>query len=81
MIRHIEIADAALWKDILRQKICFGGNKNLKIYGRLNCSFGKRMKRENRIFFASEKEALQNEFRPCGPCMRREYKKWKDGFI
>lgn len=39
------------------------------------------MKRENRVFFLSEQEAQQNNYRPCGHCMKTEYKKWKDGFI
>jgi methylphosphotriester-DNA--protein-cysteine methyltransferase len=36
------------------------------------------MKKENRIFFISEEEAIRQGFRPCGHCMRQEYKKWKD---
>jgi len=39
------------------------------------------MKIENRVFFISEKEALDNGYRPCGHCMKSEYQKWKDGFI
>lgn len=81
MVIHSEISDSELFKKLLRKEICLGGNRNLKIYGTLNCASGKRMKRENRVFFTSEKEALQNEFRPCGHCMKQEYKKWKDGFI
>jgi len=81
MIKHSEISDKELIKRIKQNEICFGGNLKLKIYGRLNCSSGKRMKRENRVFFSSEKEALQKTFRPCGHCMSSEYKKWKDGLI
>lgn len=81
MVIHSEISDSELFKKIFRKEIYFGGNRNLKIYGTLNCASGKRMKRENRVFFVSEKEALQNGFRPCGHCMKREHKKWKDGFI
>lgn len=81
MVIHSEISDSELFKKLLRKEICYGGNRNLKIYGTLNCTSGKRMKRENRVFFTSEKEALQNEFRPCGHCIKQEYKKWKDGFI
>jgi len=62
-------------------EIYFGGNRKLKIYGTLSCSSGKKMKRGNRIFFSSEKEAVENGFRPCGHCMKDEYKKWKNGFI
>lgn len=81
MIWHPEISDTALREKIRRKEINFGGNKKLKIYGTLGCSSGKRMKRENRVFFVSEKEALQNNYRPCGHCMKVEYKKWKNGFI
>jgi methylphosphotriester-DNA--protein-cysteine methyltransferase len=35
------------------------------------------MKRENRVFFSSEKTAIANGYRPCGHCMRAAYKKWK----
>ncbi|NIJ54117.1 Ada metal-binding domain-containing protein [Dyadobacter arcticus] len=57
--------------------IKFGGNKNLKIYGTLSCKSGKRMKVKNRVFFASEHEAMVAGYRPCGHCMKDDYKKWK----
>ncbi|WHZ08971.1 MAG: hypothetical protein OJF59_002725 [Cytophagales bacterium] len=66
---------------IKQQEICFGGNLKLKIYGTLSCGSGKKMKRENRIFFSSENEAVENGFRPCGHCMKEKYQKWKNGFI
>ncbi|MGN6478422.1 MAG: Ada metal-binding domain-containing protein [Flavipsychrobacter sp.] len=53
----------------------------LKIYGSLSCSSGKRMKRSNRIFFVSEAEAIENGYRPCGHCMKNEYKNWKNGIV
>lgn len=81
MIRHQKISDAELRIQLKNGEICFGGNQKLGIYGRLNCSSGKRMKRENRVFFLSENEALQNGFRPCGHCMRTEYLNWKNGLI
>ncbi len=34
------------------------------------------MKRENRVFFSSEVEANNQGYRPCGHCMKSEYKKW-----
>jgi len=43
----------------------------------LHCKAGKRMKRENRVFFGSEKEAILAGFRPCGQCMREKYRIWK----
>lgn len=57
------------------------GNAKLMIYGTLNCASGKRMKRENRVFFSSTLEAEQQHYRPCGNCMPGSYKKWKDGII
>jgi methylphosphotriester-DNA--protein-cysteine methyltransferase len=56
--------------------IRFAGNRKLKIYGRLNCASGKRMKKVNRVFFTSEEEAVRFGYRPCGHCMRMEYNLW-----
>jgi methylphosphotriester-DNA--protein-cysteine methyltransferase len=39
------------------------------------------MNKENRVFFADEKEAVQNQYRPCGHCMKKIYKTWKDGSV
>ncbi|MGN7885271.1 Ada metal-binding domain-containing protein [Dyadobacter endophyticus] len=57
--------------------ITMAGNRNLKIYGRLSCGSGKRMKRSNRVFFSDERDALTHGYRPCGHCMRETYLKWK----
>jgi nitrate reductase beta subunit len=79
MIRHSEISDTELRRRIRQREILTGGNIKLKIYGKLNCQSGNRMKRENRIFFNSVKEALENGFRPCGHCLKAEYINWKQG--
>lgn len=81
MIQHIEISDISLRSKIKNGDINLGGNKKLKIYGLLSCKSGKRMKQENRVFFTSEQEAKEKQYRPCGHCMKTEYKKWKDGLI
>lgn len=81
MIKHFEITDSELRNKIKNAEICFGGNQKLKIYGTLKCSSGKRMKRENRVFFSTEIEAKENDFRPCGHCMKIEYQNWKNGLI
>jgi len=81
MIKHSDISDIGLKINKRTNKIQFGGNQKLKIYGLLTCKSGKRMKRENRVFFLTEKEAIANGFRPCGHCMQEEYKKWKNGTI
>lgn len=81
MIRHSKISDSDLHGQLRRRKIRFGGNRKLKIYGTLSCISGKKMKRENRVFFSSESEAFENGFRPCGHCLKEEYQKWKNGVI
>ncbi len=81
MIKHSEISEAELRSSIRKKTIIFGGNKNLKIYGLLSCKSGKRMKKENRVFFHSQQEAIENGYRPCGHCMKDAYKNWKNGLI
>ena len=81
MLYHANLEDSELWKGIKQQKIAYAGHKKLKIYGSLKCASGKRMKRENRIFFETEKEALSLGYRPCGHCMRTAFKKRKDELV
>lgn len=57
--------------------ISLAGYKKAKIYGLLNCSSGKRMKIENRVFFKDIKEAISYGYRPCGHCLPEPYKLWK----
>lgn len=59
-----------------------GGNRRLKIYGRLDCpsanyyiSKGQYVK--YRVFFADEEIAINAGYRPCAKCMKKEYKNWK----
>jgi methylphosphotriester-DNA--protein-cysteine methyltransferase len=81
MIRHISIENNKLVRLVKTKNIRFGGNAKLKIYGTLDCRSGKRMKRDNRVFFASAAEAIATGYRPCGNCMRTDYLNWKDGLI
>jgi methylphosphotriester-DNA--protein-cysteine methyltransferase len=81
MIPHSRISDSDLYYKLKQHEIRFGGNPKLKIYGTLSCASGKKMKRENRVFFSSENEAVENGFRPCGHCMKEKYQKWKNEFI
>lgn len=81
MLKHIEISKILLKSSIGKKEIILAGNLNLKIYGLLSCKSGKRMKKENRIFFESEKTAIKNGYRPCGLCMKEKYKNWKDGSV
>jgi methylphosphotriester-DNA--protein-cysteine methyltransferase len=81
MISHLEINLEDLHQKIRQKRICLGGNLKLKIYGTLRCKSGKRMKKQNRVFFSSELEAIENNFRPCGHCMKSKYKIWKNGLV
>lgn len=76
MFTHGQITDAALKAKLKTREISFGGNHKLKIYGTLHCKSGKNLKKENRVFFSSEEEAIRNNFRPCGHCMKSAYQKW-----
>ena len=75
MIRYVDVSDAELRQLIKEKILVFGGNMRLKIYGKLNCKSGKRMTRENRVFFSSVTEAMESGFRVCGHCMKAEYLK------
>jgi len=74
MVAHRHIKSLASL--IRKGEIKFAGNVRLKIYGTLRCASGKRMKKENRVFFKNESEAIQLGFRPCGSCMREAYLRW-----
>ena len=61
----------------------FGGNRRLKIYGRLDCPsakrwIGKGMYVSNRVFFLDEETAISAGYRPCAICMKNEYEEWKN---
>jgi methylphosphotriester-DNA--protein-cysteine methyltransferase len=82
MIKHTDFEDNEKDKLKLRQlinegKVVLGGNASLKIYGTLQCKSGKQMERKNRVFFSSEKEAINSGYRPCAHCMRDKYLEWK----
>jgi methylphosphotriester-DNA--protein-cysteine methyltransferase len=59
-----------------------GGNRRLKIYGRLDCPSARRALARGyanrRVFFADETTAIAAGYRPCGTCMRTEYRRWKE---
>ena len=60
-----------------------GGNGQMKIYGQLNCRSAVRAVaagntyQKHRVFFADEATAIAVGYRPCGNCMRPQYKDWK----
>ena len=60
-----------------------GGNGKQKIYGQLDCpSALSAIKRfpgsyeKTRVFFSDERTALEAGYRPCGNCMREQYKEY-----
>ncbi|MBL7861345.1 MAG: metal-binding protein [Cyclobacteriaceae bacterium] len=76
MLFHSSMHTRLLYKALKQKEISFAGNKRLKIYGLLSCTSGKRMKRQNRVFFVSEKEAIKQGYRPCGQCLKKKYHAW-----
>lgn len=77
MISHSAISVKFLHAQIKIGKIRLAGNKKLKIYGTLHCKSGKRMKKENRVFFKDEKEAIDYGYRPCARCLNKKYRQSK----
>lgn len=81
MWHHSEISKQDLATKIRQGEIRLGGNHVLKIFGKLDCKSGQRMKKVNRVFFLSEQEAREHGYRPCGHCMSAAYKNWKHGVV
>ncbi|MFD2574222.1 Ada metal-binding domain-containing protein [Spirosoma soli] len=77
MIRHTALEKTELHRLFRTKQLTLGGNRTLRIYGRLDCRAGKRMKAENRVFFADESEALMNGYRPCAVCLPARYREWR----
>ena len=46
----------------------YAGNITHLIFGRLDCKSGKRMFKENRVFFHSLEDAIREGYRPCKNC-------------
>lgn len=60
-----------------------GGYSRQKIYGRLDCPSALRHSAKGeyvkyRVFFADEATAISAGYRPCGICMKEQYRKWKE---
>jgi len=81
MIHHVDIDKYELQRRLRDQSIQFGGHKGGKIYGSLHCPSGKRMRKENRVFFKNAEEANDAGYRPCGHCMKKEYLEWKNDVV
>lgn len=60
-----------------------GGHSGTRVYGRLDCPVASSLirrgydVRRTRVFFADEATAVAAGYRPCGACMREEYRRWK----
>lgn len=81
MINHSNITTQELHELRLKGFVHLAGNRRLKIYGKMDCQSGKRMKKENRVFFKNKQEAHNAGYRPCGNCMREDFEAWKNGTI
>ncbi|GAB3955384.1 hypothetical protein GCM10028805_42900 [Spirosoma harenae] len=83
MIRHIELGATEFARkrklvELIRtNQLSLAGHKPGKIYGRLDCRTGKRMKPENRTFFQDVAEAISAGYRPCAVCLPKAYQQWK----
>jgi methylphosphotriester-DNA--protein-cysteine methyltransferase len=69
MIHHFDLSNAIVHAMIRGRRIVLAGNRRLKIYGHLHCSSGKKMKKENRVFFENEAEAVASGYRRCKRCI------------
>ncbi|MFD5566156.1 Ada metal-binding domain-containing protein [Kitasatospora griseola] len=73
-------ADGRLYRSPVKGE--WGGHRDSKIYGRLDCPAALRAIARggyvnHRVFFADEATALAAGFRPCGACCKDRYQRWK----
>jgi methylphosphotriester-DNA--protein-cysteine methyltransferase len=80
-IYHLLGADGRTYES--ETKGALGGNRKLKIYGRLDCPSALRAIKKggpyprHRVFFADAATATAAGYRPCGNCMREAYRQWR----
>lgn len=60
----------------------FGGHRQARIYGRLDCPSARRAIAcggyvRSRVFFADEQTAVAAGYRPCAVCLPGAYAAWK----
>lgn len=60
------LKDGRIIESILPGK--YAGWRPGKIFGRLDCKSGMRMKKENRVFFLTWEDAFSAGYRPCKNC-------------
>ena len=80
--RHWRLLDADAQPYDSDRPGTLGGYRRRRIYGRLDCPSALRaLARGNyeahRVFFADEATAIAAGYRPCGNCMRNDYREWK----
>jgi hypothetical protein len=60
-----------------------GGNRNGKIYGRLDCRSAilalPKGYAKHRVFFKDEAAAIEAGYRPCGHCLKSRHQIWRAG--
>ena len=54
----------------------YAGWRPGKIFGRLDCKSGERMKKENRVFFHTWEDAIACGYRPCKNCRPTPHDKY-----
>jgi len=55
----------------------YAGHKKYKIFGRLDCKSGMKMKKENRVFFHTLEDAVLHGYRPCRNCNPMDEEEFK----
>ncbi|WP_420554273.1 hypothetical protein [Neptuniibacter marinus] len=74
-------SDGELFKSPVKGVL--GGNSKEKRYGELHCSAANnalsRGYAGHRVFFANEEDAIAAGYKPCGTCMKEQYRKWNEG--
>jgi hypothetical protein len=60
----------------------FGGHREAKLYGRLDCASARRAIEAggyvtSRVFFADEQTAVAAGYRPCAVCLPEAYRIWR----
>lgn len=70
VLYNIMRSDGTIFQSLRKGKYAGwnGKRRRRRIFGTLSCGTGKRMKKENRVFFHSYDDAIAAGFRPCKNC-------------
>ena len=77
ILRHDAVTEATLRTRFRDGSLTMAGNRWLKIYGRLGCPAGRRMRRGSLVFFADATAAEAAGYRFCARCCWASYDVWK----